>query len=109
MSHPRESEEWKAMTMRQARARAAPPARARRAASVSSLRLLSDMRALARVITSPRARPVTRHPPQRYEFFAPIWRVMRDDNVTVDGVAEQVGGGQQGACLAARWLALACA
>lgn len=45
MAHPRESEEWKSMTMR-----------------------------------------------QRYEFFAPIWRVMRDDNVSVDDVAEQVGG-----------------
>jgi hypothetical protein len=29
---------------------------------------------------------------QRYEFFSPIWRVMRDDNVTVDDVAQQVGG-----------------
>lgn len=45
MAHPRESDEWRAMTMR-----------------------------------------------QRYEFFAPIWRVMRDANVTVDEVAEQVGG-----------------
>jgi hypothetical protein len=42
MAHPRESEEWKAMTMR-----------------------------------------------ERYEFFAPIWRVMRDDNMTADDVAEQ--------------------
>jgi len=44
MSHPRESEEWLNMTMR-----------------------------------------------ERYEFFSPIWRVMRDDNVTVDDVAQQVG------------------
>lgn len=44
MAHPRESEEWRTMTMR-----------------------------------------------QRYEFFAPIWRVMRDDNMTADDVAEQVG------------------
>jgi hypothetical protein len=28
---------------------------------------------------------------QRYEFFAPIWRVMRDDNMSADDVAEQVG------------------
>lgn len=28
---------------------------------------------------------------QRFEFFSPIWRVMRDDNVTVDDVAQQVG------------------
>ncbi|KIY94328.1 type I polyketide synthase [Monoraphidium neglectum] len=43
MAHPRESEEWRGMTMR-----------------------------------------------QRYEFFAPIWRVMRDDNMSADDVAEQV-------------------
>ena len=42
MAHPRESAEWRGMTMR-----------------------------------------------QRYEFFAPIWRVMRDENMTVDDVAEQ--------------------
>jgi hypothetical protein len=42
-SHPRESEEWKQMTMA-----------------------------------------------ERYAFFAPIWRVMRDDNMPVDEVARQV-------------------
>lgn len=26
----------------------------------------------------------------RYEFFAPIWRVMRDDNMPVEEVARQV-------------------
>eukprot|EP00967_Tisochrysis_lutea_P085912 scaffold120825_cov18-Tisochrysis_lutea.AAC.3 len=41
--HPRESEEWKSMTME-----------------------------------------------QRYAFFAPVWRVMRNENVTVEQVAEQV-------------------
>lgn len=28
--------------------------------------------------------------PQRYEFFAPIWRVMRDSNMSVEEVREQV-------------------
>lgn len=41
--HPRESEEWKNMTME-----------------------------------------------ERYAFFAPIWRVMRDDNVSVEEVGEQI-------------------
>ncbi len=27
---------------------------------------------------------------QRFEFFAPIWRVMRDDNMSVDEVEEQI-------------------
>ncbi len=27
---------------------------------------------------------------QKYEFFAPIWRVMRDDNMSVDEVQRQV-------------------
>ena len=27
---------------------------------------------------------------QKYEFFAPIWRVMRDSNMSVDEVREQV-------------------
>lgn len=27
---------------------------------------------------------------QKYEFFAPIWRVMRDDNMSVDEVRQQV-------------------
>lgn len=26
----------------------------------------------------------------RYEFFAPIWRVMRDDNMPVEEVARQI-------------------
>lgn len=34
------------------------------------------------------------------EFFAPVWRVMRDANVTATEVAEQVGG------VAAPWLGL---
>eukprot|EP00955_Chlamydomonas_euryale_P054454 355823-Chlamydomonas_euryale.AAC.2 len=42
MAHPRESEEWRGMTMT-----------------------------------------------QRYEFFAPIWRVMRDSNMTAEDVREQ--------------------
>lgn len=29
-------------------------------------------------------------PGRRYEFFAPIWRVMRDDNMPVEEVARQV-------------------
>lgn len=33
---------------------------------------------------------------QRYEYFAPIWRVMRDDNVSVEDVAAQVGGWEVG-------------
>lgn len=28
----------------------------------------------------------------RYEFFAPIWRIMRDDNMAVSEVARQVEG-----------------
>ena len=27
---------------------------------------------------------------ERYAFFAPIWRVMRDDNMTVDEVERQI-------------------
>ena len=27
---------------------------------------------------------------QKYEFFAPIWRVMRDDNMSVEEVQRQI-------------------
>lgn len=39
---------------------------------------------------------------QRYEFFAPIWRVMRDDNMSVEEVRPggAVAHGQWGRALA---------
>ena len=30
------------------------------------------------------------HLDQKYEFFAPIWRIMRDDNMAVDEVRKQI-------------------
>jgi hypothetical protein len=92
MAHPRESEEWKNMTMMQRYEVRAP---LRRVVLLLCVFCCPGthfpMPCRRQLIQLSHSLDKTTPPSEKnQQFFAPIWRVMRDDNVTPEEVAEQV-------------------